>query len=76
MSDKIKLSPRSKQWLTENELLQLREYLNDEPVAYTNIRLNTGIARATIDRVSEKGFGELAMVSKLKNFLFKLNQLQ
>ncbi|MBS1775337.1 MAG: hypothetical protein JSS64_03550 [Bacteroidetes bacterium] len=69
MKSKIKLSPRTKVRLKPEEIQALKSYLENDVAAFTNISINTGIARTTVLRILQKGWLELATAVKLRDFI-------
>ena len=68
---KIKLGPRSRAMLTDEETAFLKEYINvlDPMAAYINIRKNAGVSRDTLLILFENGYGFLSVVEKLQKFI-------
>lgn len=72
---KLKLSPRTKVRLTQEEWDQLKEYVAfDTGAAYANIKANSGLHRDTVDATIERGFLELKPALKLRDFLKELKK--
>jgi hypothetical protein len=70
----LKLSSRSRIKLTESELAQLKSYIESSATPYADIKANTGIIRATILSIIQKGWGENAGITKLRAFLNAISE--
>ena len=55
--------------LTDDEKVQLKAYIGDDPAALKNINMNTGIDSRTINKTVQRGWLELAKGVKLREFL-------
>lgn len=76
MTKTIKWSKRTKVRLNADELQQLKEYVENEQAAYTNIKLNSGVSYDTINSIIKNGSTELHVAIRLRDFLRLLNQQQ
>lgn len=65
----IRLSPRSRLVLTREEMDQLREYTENDPAAFRNIKENASIRRDTIVQTLERGWITVAPALRLRKFL-------
>lgn len=63
------LSKKSRVKLTTQEMDQLKEYTQNDPAAFINIKHNTNIRRDSILKVMERGSAEVAIALKLRGFL-------
>lgn len=73
---KIKYSPRTRVRLDEWEHQLLSDFVKNDPSAKWVIQENTGINPRTVDRMIEKGFTELAVAVRLRDFLKILKKEQ
>lgn len=69
MEKKVKLSPRTRVKLKAEEMVLLKNYIENDPVSYANISHNTGIKRNTILRILDRGSMQLPVAIKLRDFL-------
>ena len=74
MKKNIKWSKRTKVRLGSDELQQLKDYVENEPASYTNIKLNTGISFQTINNIIQNGSTELHVAIRLRDFLKAIKQ--
>lgn len=68
-SNGLILSKKSRVKLTTEEMDQLKEYTQNDPAAFINIKRNTNVRRDTILKVMERGSAEVAIALKLRGFL-------
>ena len=68
-SNGLILSKKSRVKLTTEEIDQLKEYTQNDPAAFINIKHNTGVRRDSILKVIERGSAEVAIALKLRDFL-------
>lgn len=71
----IVVSKKTTVRLTPQERKELKAYIEKDQAAFTNIKENTGVVRATVKRVVSKGVAQLQIAMKLRDFLKAIKNL-
>lgn len=74
-SKNIVVSKKTTVRLTPQERKELKTYIEKDQAAFTNIKENTGVVRATVKRVVSKGVAQLQIAMKLRDFLKAIKNL-